>query len=101
MLLMPNQPDMALKVANNLQGGADGELKIAAALASVGKTSEALKHFEHLAAYAQQNNNPAALAPIMKTILDLRIAEQMRKRKEHAIGIPWTTFCKNARAKSV
>ncbi len=77
-----NQPDMALKVANNLQGGADGELKIAAALASVGKTSEALKHFEHLAAYAQQNNNPAALAPIMKTILDLRIAQQMRKPKE-------------------
>ncbi len=73
---------MALKVANNLQGTPDGELKIAAALASVGRTSEALKHFEHLAAYVQQNNNPAALPPIMKTILDLRIAEQMRKPKE-------------------
>jgi cellulose synthase operon protein C len=76
------QPDMALKVANSLQGNADGELKIAAALASVGKTSEALKHFEHLATYVQQNNNPAALPPIMKTILELRIAEQMRKPKE-------------------
>ena len=77
-----NQHDLALKIATNLQGTPDGELGMAVSQAALGKTGESLKHFERVAAYLEQGNRLAAVPQVMSTILDLRIAEEMRKSKD-------------------
>jgi tetratricopeptide (TPR) repeat protein/lipopolysaccharide biosynthesis regulator YciM len=77
-----NQPDLALKVATNLQGTPEGELGMAASLATLGKTSEALKHYERIASILEQQNKLTAVPQVMRAILELRIAEVLRKPKD-------------------
>ncbi|HZZ26864.1 MAG TPA: tetratricopeptide repeat protein [Pirellulales bacterium] len=79
--LQLNQYDLALKAASTLQDTAEGELGMASAQVGQGKTTEALKHFEKIAHWIGQGNNPNAMPAVVKQILDLRIAEQMRKPK--------------------
>ncbi|HTQ39409.1 MAG TPA: tetratricopeptide repeat protein [Pirellulales bacterium] len=77
-----NEPDKALKAAGNLHDTPQGELGMAASYMAIGKTAEALKHYEHVASWMEQGNNMTGMPFVTKAILDLRIAEQMRKPKE-------------------